>query len=96
MAVEFHNTELVEGILRDRYYSNGEQSWEEVAHRVARYVASAGIEKGIPLTGIQTKERAYEAIIQGRFFLPNSPTLFNAGVNTDVALIKKQNEDMTI
>ena len=94
--MEFHNAELIESILRDRYYSNGEQSWEEVAHRVARYVASAGIAKGLSLSAIQARERAYEAIIQGRFFLPNSPTLFNAGVNTEKWLIKRLTESMSI
>ena len=94
--MEFYNADLVEGILRDRYYSNGEQSWEELAHRVARYVASAGVAKGLPVEAIQIRERAYEGIIQGRFFLPNSPTLFNAGVNTDKELITKPVDDMTI
>jgi len=91
----FYNEELINNILTDRYFSNGEQSWTEVAHRVSRYVASAGVVKGLGDAQIIQTEKFYEALLMSRIFLPNSPTLFNAGVNTNLDLMHKPLAEMT-
>jgi ribonucleotide reductase alpha subunit len=84
---EFSNPVLVEKILNDRYYTPHESKWEHVARRVSRYVASAGIAKGMTLELIKSYEEIFFNMLNDRVFLPNSPTLFNSGYNTDPDLL---------
>ena len=64
------NDPIVESILKERYYQPGENSWEDIAWRVANFIGNNDTER----------ERFYE-IISNKEFIPNSPCLFNAGTN---------------
>lgn len=87
--------EFVESVLQDRVYFEYENSWEDVARRVSRYVASAGVNKGITnIDKLRDNELTYFNLINERIFLPNSPTLFNAGKHTPKALFEKDWKDM--
>jgi ribonucleoside-diphosphate reductase alpha chain len=57
-------------ILRQRYFQNGEKTWEEVVNRVVDYVLSDA--------EYNQKEISREMILNG-YFIPNSPCLVNAG-----------------
>src|SRR5712664_2091208 len=62
--------------------SNGDvaETPEEMFHRVARSVASADLQHGTPDEAAATEEAFFE-ILSSLEFLPNSPTLMNAGRN---------------
>lgn len=60
--------EVAERILRLRYYRDGESSFEELCSRVAGAIADSPEE-----------EEEYFRIMNTLRFLPNSPTLMNAG-----------------
>lgn len=71
----FAQTEVAQHILKRRYYAPGESTPRDVLDRVAAHVASAEID--------DKKRSKLEAVFfdmmnQGKF-LPNSPTLVNAG-----------------
>lgn len=57
-------------ILKKRYFRNGETTWEEVVKRVVDYVCVDEEE--------DTKTVITE-MIEGRYFLPNSPCIVNSG-----------------
>ncbi|WP_319579286.1 adenosylcobalamin-dependent ribonucleoside-diphosphate reductase [uncultured Methanospirillum sp.] len=59
---------VVDNILSARYLRKGEQTFEDICHRVAHALADDKAEQ----------DRFFEAMISLRF-LPNSPTLMNAG-----------------
>ncbi len=90
-----NESELVEQILQDRYYIRGETSWEQIARRVARYVAAAGVARGDSKCIMRDLEELFYHVISKRLFIPNSPTLFNAGLNTDKELLYKDINDMS-
>jgi len=90
----FYNKDFVYSILKDRYFTTGETEWEHVVQRVARYVAAGGIAKGASLDTIKRNEKEYYDVMLNREFLPNSPTLFNAGVQTDKDLLRMDRNDM--
>ena len=93
----FRNSVLVEKILRDRYYTAHETSWEQVAQRVSRYVASAHLQREPgDLGGTKQLEREFFDLIKDRAIIPNSPTLFNAGFNTDPELLYRDIGTMEI
>jgi ribonucleoside-diphosphate reductase alpha chain len=57
-------------ILKKRYFSEGENTWDDVANRVVGFVlADAEVEQ---------KETTRQMILN-RYFIPNSPCLVNAG-----------------
>ena len=61
---------IVENILKERYYQPGESSWEDIAKRVAKFVANNSEE-----------ESEFLSMISDMRFLPNSPCLMNAGTD---------------
>lgn len=74
MYAEFHN-ELAKGVLRDRYLwetDNGTESWSDMCRRVARVLAENEKDRAM------WEQRFYDLMVNGDF-LPNSPTLMNAG-----------------
>jgi ribonucleoside-diphosphate reductase alpha chain len=91
----FRNPQLVNQVLRDRYFMKGEDKWEDIARRVARYVAAAGVPKGKSLSEMVNSERLYYSLIESRKFIPNSPTLFNAGINLNLGVFSIPVEQMS-
>ena len=57
-------------ILKQRYFGEGETTWEEVVNRVIDYI--------IPEASEERKESTREMMLHG-YFIPNSPCLVNAG-----------------
>ncbi|WP_240739400.1 ribonucleotide reductase N-terminal alpha domain-containing protein [Marinitoga lauensis] len=90
-----------ERILRDRYLLKDgegnylEHTWEDIARRVSRYIASAETLYTEDIEKIRKVENIYFKLLKSRVFLPNSPTLFNAGKTLDQEIFKKNLEDMT-
>ena len=68
--------QIVEDILKERYYQPGETCWEDIAERVASFVAN----------GVLTKHAAYDKAIRDMELIPNSPALMNAGVDNGGSL----------
>ena len=70
-------TESANAILRERYYRKGESTPEDLFGRVAKHIASA--------EATDDDKRQYEGeffdMMRSLRFLPNSPTLVNAGVD---------------
>lgn len=62
--------EVAERILRLRYYRDKEKSFDELCHRVAAAIADSAEE-----------EEEYFEMMSTLRFLPNSPTLMNAGTD---------------
>jgi ribonucleoside-diphosphate reductase alpha chain len=62
--------EAIEKILRERYYLEGE-NWEKLCRRVAKFVAN----------GEDEYESMFYKMMYNLEFLPNSPTLMNAGTD---------------
>jgi ribonucleotide reductase alpha subunit len=63
--------DIVNEVLAARYFREGESSWEDVCRRVADYVGNTDDEREI-----------YYDMMVNKDFVPNSPTLMNAGTNT--------------
>ena len=57
-------------ILKQRYFKDGEKTWEEVANRVVDYVLSDADKE---------RKETTRAMILNTYFIPNSPCLVNAG-----------------
>lgn len=70
-------TDVAKNILRKRYYHEGETKWRHVASRVVNHVCHDWSD--------DDKSTMYD-IIYNRYFLPNSPTLVNAGKNKNAGL----------
>ncbi|MCP5456092.1 MAG: adenosylcobalamin-dependent ribonucleoside-diphosphate reductase [Thermotogae bacterium] len=89
-------------ILRDRYFlkdSDGnfaENDWEDIALRVSRHVAASEILYEKDIEKIKETEKKFFELIKSRIFIPNSPTLFNAGKTLKRELFTKKTEDMKI
>ena len=91
-------------ILLDRYVLKNvsgellEHTFDDVMQRVARVIASK-LPKAIKdatLEDIKQKEAEFFYILSKRTFLPNSPTIFNAGKGVDIDLLRKPIDKMTI
>lgn len=61
--------EVAQNILEKRYFKPGETTWEEVAKRVVDWVVPEGDDTKLPIFNL----------LLHRYFIPNSPTLVNAG-----------------
>jgi ribonucleotide reductase alpha subunit/predicted RNA-binding Zn-ribbon protein involved in translation (DUF1610 family) len=61
-------SDIVENILKERYYQPGETCWGDIAKRVANFVGSDETERG-----------EFYKVINDKLFIPNSPCLMNAG-----------------
>lgn len=65
------SSEIIEEVLKSRYYLPGENSWEDICKRVSTFI------------GYTNEQRAwYFEMMNSKEFLPNSPCLFNAGTKT--------------
>ena len=62
-------SEIINSVLQARYFTKDEHSWEDVCKRVSNFVGNTDEER----------ERFYNLMVEGKF-IPNSPTLFNAGL----------------
>lgn len=76
-------TDNAKTILETRYYRNGESSPEELFWRVARAVAKAETEYGG--NPEYWADKYYELMAQ-LFLIPNTPTMFNAGLANEGCL----------
>lgn len=61
-------SDIVDSVLAARYLREGETSFEDVCHRVVEAIT----------TDVEKRKKYYDAMINLKF-LPNSPTLMNAG-----------------
>ena len=64
--------EIAETVLKERYYQEGED-WAGLCRRVAHTVAQGEVGKGM--------EDMFFDCLYNKKFLPNSPTLMNAGLD---------------
>ncbi len=64
-------SDIVENILKERYYQPGETCWEDIAKRVSNFIGSD-----------ETERADFYKIINDKLFIPNSPCLMNAGTKT--------------
>ena len=100
-----------EKILRERYYLKNregeylENSWNELSRRIARVIAAAELLNNTRLQQMTAAERldhiksweeTFYELISSRIFIPNSPTLFNAGMGVDFELLYKPLENMKL
>lgn len=98
-------------ILKERYFIKTpdgellENSWEDVARRVSRVVAAAELINNPQLEKLSANqklefvkdlEEKFFDLMASRIFIPNSPTLFNAGMGVDYKLLYKPFEQMTL
>jgi len=103
-------SENAERILKHRYYWRDkedkfiETSWKDICRRVARVVATGeltnpaleGASREEKLNFLKGVEHTFYEMLKARIFLPNSPTLFNAGLGVDYELLLKDIDDMSL
>ncbi|MDI3472895.1 MAG: ribonucleoside-diphosphate reductase alpha chain [Thermotogaceae bacterium] len=82
-----------------------EKSWKDICRRVARVVATAELYNNPSLKELDDVEKLekvkfweneFYKLLVSRVFIPNSPTLFNAGIGADFELLHKPIEDMEL
>ncbi len=98
-------------ILSERYFLKTpsgeflEKSWDDICKRVARVIATAELvnnpelkEKSPfeQLDEVKFWESTFFDFLKSRIFIPNSPTLFNAGMGVRHELLWKPIDDMTL
>ncbi|MBT1247314.1 MULTISPECIES: adenosylcobalamin-dependent ribonucleoside-diphosphate reductase [unclassified Thermosipho (in: thermotogales)] len=89
-------------ILSERYFYKNmegeflETKWEEVCRRVARVVATSEILYNKNLDKVKEYEETFYKMLKSRIFIPNSPTLFNAGMGVRPELLWKPIENITL
>ena len=62
-------------ILKKRYFDNGEKEWEELVDRVIEFVVPSHKDK-----------KLMKQMIEGTYFVPNSPCLVNSGKKSHAGL----------
>ena len=98
-------------ILSERYFVKNmegeflETKWEDICRRVARVVATSELVNNPELKNLsdlekldkikETEEKFFK-LLKSRIFIPNSPTLFNAGMGVKHELLWKPIENMTL
>ncbi len=99
---EIQPSDNAKNILKERYFWKNqsgefiENSWSDVSRRVARITATAEILYSKNIDDIKKWEETFYSILNARLFIPNSPTLFNAGVGVEEELLRKPIEQMTL
>ncbi len=98
-------------ILKERYFWKGqngefvENNWSDVARRVSRVIATAELfnsksiedkDDAYKLNKVKEFEDLFYSILNSRIFIPNSPTLFNAGTGVKIELLQKSIDEMTL
>lgn len=98
-------------ILKERYFIKApdgqflENSWHDVARRVARVIAAAELlnnpnfeqfSSTQKLEFVKSLEEEFFDLLASRIFIPNSPTLFNAGMGVDYNILYKPIDQMTL
>ncbi|QAV32601.1 ribonucleoside-diphosphate reductase class II [Fervidobacterium changbaicum] len=98
-------------ILSERYFLKTpageylENKWSDICRRVARVIATAelvnnpamqGKSEGEKLDEVKFWEETFYNFLLSRIFVPNSPTLFNAGMGVRHELLWKPIEEMTL
>lgn len=98
-------------ILTERYFLKTpageflENSWDDICRRVARVIATAELvnnpimkEKSPAeqLDEVKFWENLFFDLLKSRIFIPNSPTLFNAGMGVRLELLWKPIEEMSL
>jgi len=73
------NLSLAENIINKKYSVDGKETWEEVAWRVANYVAKGEEQYGKSLFEILERTVEYYKVIVEKMFLPGGRILANAG-----------------
>ena len=68
---------MAKNILNKRYFATGEKKWKDLCWRVVNHVCKDWT--------TENKEEMYQ-MMYNRYFLPNSPTLVNAGKNKHAGL----------
>ena len=70
---------MAKNILKKRYCRQGETKWYQLVNRVVDHICNGDF------WSTDNKKDAYDMIYH-RYFLPNSPTLVNAGTNKHAGL----------
>ncbi|MBO8161827.1 MAG: adenosylcobalamin-dependent ribonucleoside-diphosphate reductase [Thermosipho sp. (in: Bacteria)] len=98
-------------ILNERYFVRNmegeylETKWKDVCRRVARIVATSELVNNPEmeklsntqkLEKVKETEEEFFKLLKSRVFIPNSPTLFNAGMGVKFELLQKPIEDMSL
>lgn len=66
--IQVPEDEYILKILQGRYLRGEEQDWHDVCHRVAKFIANN-----------EEEEKIFYEMMDNKIFIPNSPTLMNAG-----------------
>lgn len=101
---QIHPSDNAKNILKERYFLKNqsgeyiEHSWSDVAKRVARVIATAEVlsASNKNIETVKIWEKSFYSILNARVFIPNSPTLFNAGTGVKIELLQKPIDEMTI
>lgn len=62
---------MVDNLIKERYCIKNESSWEDICKRTANYIAST-----------KEENKIFYDMMLSKDFIPNSPTLMNAGTET--------------
>lgn len=83
-------------IVKERYLCAGEKDWGDVCQRVSRFIATADVLYTKDVEKIKETERSLYNDLFQRWFIFNSPTLFNSGLGVEPELLYKPVEEMTL